>query len=102
MISRTSTPIRAGRSRRPSRPSGNFLSRQEHEDVFEVRRTALALVAVGVEDRDARARAAGAVAVALRLALDLLELLRRPVDLDRRGAGVLGDQRLRWPAGDGL
>ena len=42
-------------------PSGNFLSRQQHEDVLEVRRAALALVAVGVEDRDARAGAAGAV-----------------------------------------
>src|SRR4051794_17758329 len=102
MTSRTSTPIRAGRSRRPMRGSGNFLTGQQHEDVLEVRRAPLPLVAVGVEDADRGAGAAGAVAAGLRLALDLLQTRRRSVDLDRLGAGVLGDQRARRAAGHGL
>src|SRR4051812_26950764 len=101
MISRTSTPARAGRSSRPSL-SGNFLSREQDEDVLEVRRAPLALVAVRVEDADGGAGAAGALAVGVRVAFDLLQLRRWAVDLDRLAAGVLGDQRLRRSTGDGL
>src|SRR5690349_14180038 len=101
MISRTRTPIRAGRSRRPSF-SGNLFSGQQDEDVLEVRRAALALVAVGVQDADARAGAAGAVARGVGLLLHLQELRGRPVDLDRLGARVLEDEVTRRARGDGL
>src|SRR4051794_30311954 len=102
MISRTSTPASDERSSRPIRRSGNFLSRQQHEDVLEVRGPALALVAVGAEDRDARARPARAVACLVRLALALQQPRRRPVALDRLGTRVLGDQLARRAGRDRL
>src|SRR4051812_14207937 len=112
MISRTSTPIRAGRSRRPIRSlmrllrvrgagpspasfesdvSCDLFPGQQDEDVLEVRRPALAVggAAVDAQDGHRRTGAAGLQARFARLALDLGQLRRRAIDLDRLRAGVL-------------
>src|SRR5918997_1478936 len=66
----------------------NVLSRQQHEDVLQVRGAPLAVpAAVGVHDRDARPGAAGAQPLRLGVALHVGEAGGRPVDLQRLGAG---------------
>ena len=87
MTSRTSTPVSAGRSSRPRRwrRSRDLLPGQQHEDVLEVRRAALALGRVAVGVAGSQTRRAGAARAAGRrrcaLALDLGQLApaaRRP------------------------
>ena len=104
MISRTSTPASAGRSRRPS------LRPQAISSPVSSTKTSSRLVGrrspswpLAFEDSRSTCRC-GACAgpAALRLALDLVQPRRRPVDLDRLGARVLGDQLARRAGGDRL
>ena len=57
---------------------------------------------LALQDRDRGAGAPGAPAARAGDALDLGQPRRRPVDLDRLGPGVLGDQLARRADGDGL
>ena len=112
MTSRTSTPISAGRSSRPSRVRGargggrahsasSPVSSTNRSSRFAGRRSPSGMCAVRALDAEHAHRRAGAarvVARRARLGLGLGEPRRRPVDLDRLAADVLGDE-LRRRAG---
>ena len=98
MISRISTPSSAGRSSRPTWPAhaiSSPVSRTKTSSRFAGRRSPPGAFAVEPQHGDRRAGAPRRQARGLRLGLDLRQLLRRSVDLDRLAAGVLDDQLLR-------
>ena len=106
MTSRTSTPVERGALQAAEvacgrRGSRDLLPGEQHEHVLEVGRAALALrrVAVGALDaeharRTCRCGACGSPRRAPRASTSASRA-RRPVDLDRVAAGVLGDQLAR-------